>query len=66
MTSDTVETLKARAKALFGRDLSDAEIIAYGGRLPVMLMAAETLRSVEARLAGCAPADVYRATPSDD
>jgi hypothetical protein len=63
MMTTTVEELKKMARETFGRELSDAQVEAYRGRLPTMVKNVERLREWEPRLRHAEPALVQRVTP---
>jgi hypothetical protein len=60
MMTTTIEELKEMARATFGRELSDAQVEAYRGRLPTMVKNVERLREWEPRLRHAEPALVQR------
>jgi len=59
MAQATVEELKRMALETFGRALTDQQVEAYRGRLPVMLAAAKLLAEWDGRLGDVEPASVY-------
>ena len=61
----TVEELKKVARETFGRELSDAQVEAYRGRLPTMVKNVERLREWEPRLRHAEPALVQRVVAGD-
>jgi hypothetical protein len=56
----TIEELKRMARETFGRELSDAQVEAYRGRLPTMVRNVERIREWEPRLRHAEPALVQR------
>ena len=59
MAQASVEELKRMALETFGRALTDQQVEAYRGRLPVMIAAAQLLAGWEGRLGDVEPASVY-------
>lgn len=60
MARPTTEELRAAAREAFGRELDDAQVEAYRGRLPTMIRNIETLRSWEPKLRTAEPSQVQR------
>lgn len=65
MTNNNVDDLKRMARETFGRELSDAQIEAYRGRLPTMVKNVQRLRAWEPRLRQAEPALVQRVVGGD-
>jgi hypothetical protein len=63
MMTTTMDELRKMARAAFGRELSDAQLEAYRGRLPTMVKNVERLREWEPRLRHAEPALVQRVAP---
>ena len=60
MAKPTTDELRQMGRETFGRELSDAQIAAYRGRLPTMVRNVQRLRSWESRLRHAEPALVQR------
>ena len=60
MGKPTTDELKKMARETFGRELSDADVEAYRGRLPTMVQNVRRLRDWEPRLRDAEPALVQR------
>jgi hypothetical protein len=56
----TIDELKKMARETFGRELSDAQVEAYRGRLPTMVKNVERLRDWAPHLRHAEPALVQR------
>jgi hypothetical protein len=65
MAKPTTDELKRMAREVFGRELSDAQVEAYRGRLPTMVKNVQRLREWEPRLRGAEPALVQRVASGD-
>jgi hypothetical protein len=66
MSRQSLDDLKRMARATFGRELSDAQVEAYRGRLPTMARNVRLLRDWERRLGTIDPALVQRVGAGDD
>jgi hypothetical protein len=66
IVTPSVDELKAMAREIFGRELSDTQAKAYRGRLPTMVKNVERLRAWEPRLRQAEPALVQRVRGADD
>jgi len=60
MPEPSVAELQQMARESFGRELSEAEALAYRGRLPTMGQNVRRLRQWEERLRAAEPAQVQR------
>ena len=60
MPEPSVAELQQMARESFGRELSEAEALAYRGRLPTMAQNVRRLRQWEERLRQAEPAQVQR------
>ena len=60
MAEPSVAELQQMARESFGRELSEAEALAYRGRLPTMARNVRRLRQWEERLRAAEPAQVQR------
>jgi len=60
MPEPSVAELQQMARESFGRELSEAEALAYRGRLPTMAQNVRRLRQWEERLRAAEPAQVQR------
>ncbi len=60
MARPSLDDLKRMARETFGRELSDAQVEAYRGRLPTMANNVRLLRDWERRLGTIDPALVQR------
>jgi len=60
MADPSVAELQQMARESFGRELSEAEALAYRGRLPTMARNVRRLRQWEERLRDVEPAQVQR------
>ena len=60
-----LDDLKRMARETFGRELSDAQVEAYRGRLPTMVRNVRRLREWEPRLRQAEPAPVQRVVGGD-
>jgi hypothetical protein len=66
MSRQSLDDLKRMARATFGRELSDAQVEAYRGRLPTMARNVRLLRDWERRLGTIDPALVQRVGAGND
>ncbi len=66
MSEPTTTELQQTARDTFGRELSEAQALAYRGRLPTMVMNVERLQQWAGRLRDTAPAQVLRMLGTDD
>ena len=66
MSSPSRDDLKRMAREAFGRELSDAQVEAYRGRLPTMVRNVQLLRDRERRLGTIDPSQVQRIGGRDD
>ena len=60
MSRPSLDELRRMARETFGRELSDAQVDAYRGRLPTMAKNVRLLRDWERRLGAIDPAPVQR------
>jgi hypothetical protein len=60
MATPSLDELKRMARETFGRELSDAQVEAYRGRLPTMVQNMHLLRDRERRLGTTDPAQVQQ------
>jgi hypothetical protein len=60
MAEPSVAELQQMARESFGRELSEAEALAYRGRLPTMAQNVRRLRQWEEHLRAAEPAQVQR------
>ena len=60
MANPTVAELQEMARAIFGRELSEAQAEAYRGRLPTMARIVQRVRQLEPRLRDAHPTQVMR------
>jgi hypothetical protein len=65
MSGPSIAELQRMARETFGRELSEAEALAYRGRLPTMVQNVERLQQWASRLADTAPAQVQRMLEAD-
>jgi hypothetical protein len=63
--TNNIDDLKRMARETFGRELSNAQIEAYRGRLPTMVKNVQRLREWEPRLRRAEPALVQRVVGVD-
>ncbi|HEX5078778.1 MAG TPA: hypothetical protein VFV80_06460 [Geminicoccaceae bacterium] len=60
MEKPSVAELQEMARAVFGRELSEAQAMAYRGRLPTMARIVQRIRELEPRLRHAHPAQTIR------
>jgi hypothetical protein len=60
MSKPTIEQLQKLARETFGRELTEAQVEAYRGRLPTMAENVRRIREWEPRLRAAEPALVQR------
>jgi hypothetical protein len=60
MANPTVAELQEMARAVFGRELSEAQAEAYRGRLPTMVRIVQRVRALEPRLRDAHPIQIVR------
>ena len=60
MANPTLAELQEMARAVFGRELSEAQAEAYRGRLPTMARIVQRVRTLEPRLRAAHTAQVMR------
>ncbi len=65
MSEPTIAELQKMARATFGRELSEAQALAYRGRLPTMVQNIQRLQGWAKRLGDTAPAQVQRMLGTD-
>lgn len=64
MPDTSVAELQEMARALFGRELSEAQAEAYRGRLPTMARIVQRVRALEPRLREAHPAQIMQVPES--
>lgn len=64
MPDTSVAELQEMARALFGRELSEAQAEAYRGRLPTMARIVQRVRALEPRLREAHPAHIMQVPES--
>lgn len=60
MPNSSVAELQELARTLFGRELSEAQVRAYRGRLPTMVRVVRRIRELEPKLRDAHPIEVVR------
>jgi hypothetical protein len=65
MSEPSIAELQKMARATFGRELSEAQAMAYRGRLPTMVRNVERLQRWAEPLGDTAPAQVQRMLGTD-
>jgi hypothetical protein len=60
MANPTVAELQEMARTTFGRELSEAQVEAYRGRLPTMARIVQRVRQLEPRLRDAHPTQIMR------
>ena len=60
MEKPSVAELQQMARSVFGRELSEAQAMAYRGRLPTMAPIVQRVRELEPRLRHAHPAQAMR------
>jgi hypothetical protein len=60
MAKPSVAKLQEMARAVFGRELSEAQAEAYRGRLPTMARIVQRVRELEPRLRDAHPTQIMR------
>lgn len=60
MANPSIAELQEMARAVFGRELSEAQAEAYRGRLPTMARIVRRLRELEPRLRDAHPTQTMR------
>jgi hypothetical protein len=65
MSEPTVAELQQLARTTFGRELSEAQALAYRGRLPTMAQNIERLQRYAKHLGDTAPSQVQRMLGTD-